>query len=609
MPRTWKFLPHDQTLVRGLSASLNVSPLTAQVLFARGYASSERALDFLNARLVDLHDPELLPGAGEAADRIVAAVNDRRRITIYGDYDVDGITATSLLWHCLNLAGAEVDYYIPSRLTEGYGLNCEAIRQLHAEDPNRLVISVDCGITSVEEAAEAKQLGLELIITDHHTFAVSPAGDAAANENPADPALPAAACLVHPRLPGGNYPFGDLCGAGVAFKLAWAVCQRLGDGKKASPRMREFLKGAVGLAAIGTVADMVPLLGENRVIVRYGLSSLVENSSLGLQALLQVAGIEGNKLLDAEDIGFAIGPRLNAAGRLGQARLAVELLTTHDADRATKLAKHLDELNKNRRTVERRIFKQAKEMIAAHPPWQEREALVLLDADWHAGVIGIVANRIAEQFQRPTILLTLDRETNIASGSGRSFAGFDLHAGLTACADHLISYGGHQAAAGVKVHADKIDAFREDFCQHVAENHEGSEQDLELQIDAEVRLADCTHRAVVELDRLGPFGQKNPRPVFAATRVELAEAPRTMGEDGRHLSLRVRQYGATLRAIAFGRGEWAEEIAAVDGPIAISFAANINRYRGRENVELKLIDWQPETVGAAVSPGTENASA
>lgn len=586
MPKVWRFSLHDEPLVRRLSGELRISPLLAQVLVARGFTSGADAAAFLNAKLVDLHDPELLPGIAEAADRVIAAAQADRKITIYGDYDVDGVTATSLLWHCLKLVGARVDYYIPHRLEEGYGLNSDAVRRLHDEDPHQLVITVDCGISSVEEALLAGQLGLELVITDHHEI---------------DEQLPAAACLVHPRLPGSDYPFGDLCGVGVALKLAWAVCQRMGDGKKASPRMREFLKSAVGLAAIGTVADVVPLLGENRVLVRYGLASLAERAPLGLQALMKAAGLDSKQQLDAEDIGFTLGPRINAAGRLGQARLAVELLTTENADRAVALADYLDELNKNRQTVERRIFKQAKQLVAENPEWQDQPALVLAQEDWHAGVIGIVASRVAEHFEKPAILISLNRQTNIGQGSGRSFAGFDLHAGLAACADRLRSSGGHKHAVGLKIDADSIDEFRDEFCRFVAENHKVVRSDLELSVDAEVCLADVTYRAVKELDRLGPFGQKNPRPVFAASRIELAGPPRKMGEGERHLSLMVRQHGTTLRAIAFGRGEWADEIAAA-GPLSISFAPIINRFRGRENVELQLKDWQAETQSPQPDP-------
>ena len=589
MPKIWRFAAHDETEVRGLSAALKISPLMAQVLAARGLTTTEEAAEFLDAKLTDLHDPERLPGIPAAVDRILDAIRQNRRITIYGDYDVDGVTATSLLWHCLRLCGAQVDYYIPSRIEEGYGLNVEAVEQFHADDPDRLVITVDCGIASVAEADRAKELDLELIVTDHHHFGEH---------------LPAAAVNVHPRLHGTAYPFGDLCGAGVAFKLAWAVCKRLGDGKKATPPMREYLKTAVGLAAIGTVADVVPLLGENRILVHYGLHSLVERGSEGLKALMRIAGIAEKKVLSAEDIGFAIAPRINAAGRLGQARLAVELLTTDNSERAVALADYLDQLNKSRRTVERRIFRQAKELVADHPAWDAQPVLVLAHPDWHVGVIGIVANRVAEHFQKPAVLISLEAGGTLGRGSGRSFAGFDLHAGLTACAEHLTSFGGHRAAAGLKIEEEAIAVFREQLCDYADRNHTVTPSDLELRVDAEVRLADVTHRAVKELDRLGPFGRDNPRPIFAATRVELAEPPRTMGEGDRHLSLRVRQYGRTLRAIAFGRGEWAAKIAESPGPIAISFAASINHFRGRENVELQLHDWQaePSSATAVVVP-------
>ncbi len=293
MAKAWRFCPHDESLVRQLCRDLRVAPLTAQVLAARDLHSISEAREFLDAKLVDLHEPELLPGISEAADRVVSAVKAKRPITIYGDYDVDGVTATSLLWYCLKLAGADVDYYIPCRIQEGYGLNCDAMRELSENGTGRLVVSVDCGIANLKEAALARELGLELIITDHHHFGEE---------------LPAAACLVHPRLPGGSYPFGELCGVGVAFKLAWAICQRLGDGKKAAPRMREFLMSAVGLTAIGTIADVVPLLGENRVLVRYGLRSLAERASIGMQALMHVAKIERGQPIDAEDVAFGLAP-------------------------------------------------------------------------------------------------------------------------------------------------------------------------------------------------------------------------------------------------------------------------------------------------------------
>ncbi len=576
MERKWTFHPHDEAGIRRLGGQLKISPLLAQVLIARGFKQADAAREFLDAKLSDLHDPSELPGIDIAADLIVQAIQDKRRITIYGDYDVDGVTGTSILWHCLQLSNATVDYYIPCRLEEGYGLNKAALQQLHEEDPKRLVVSVDCGIASVAEAAMAKSIGLDLIITDHHHIGSE---------------LPDALVLVHPRLPGSTYPFGELCGAGVAFKLAWAICQRLGDGKKASPRMREFLKQAVGLAALGTVADVVPLLGENRVIVRYGLQSLREQSSLGMKALLAVTGLGDKPEMRADDIGFALGPRINAAGRLGQARLAVELLTTDNQERATKLAEYLNTLNDNRKTVERRILKQAKEMVAENPQWESHKTLVLAHHDWHPGVIGIVASRVTEEFSKPTVLVAL-RDDGTGQGSGRSWAGFDLYSGLASCREHVISFGGHKAAAGVRMKATSVGNVRETLAAWAAEHFHPTVADTELRIDAEVLLSEVTSAAVKELDRLGPFGQENPVPRFVASRVELAEPPKTMGEGDRHLAIKVRQQGTTMRGVAFGRGEWAEELQATVGPISITFAPVINTFRGFNKVELHLIDWK-----------------
>ncbi|MEY3456844.1 MAG: Single-stranded-DNA-specific exonuclease RecJ [Planctomycetota bacterium] len=577
MGRKWTFHPHDAAAVRRLSGQLSVSPLVAQVLIARGRGEPDAARKFLDARLSDLHDPALLPGIDTAADAVVRAVQAGRRITIYGDYDVDGVTGTSLLWHCLQLCGAQVDYYIPCRMEEGYGLNETAIRQLHEEDPGRLLISVDCGIASVSEATLARELGLELIITDHHQFGAE---------------LPNAAALVHPRLPGSEYPFGELCGAGVAFKLAWAVCQRLGEGRRASPRMREFLKQAVSLAALGTVADVVPLHEENRILVRYGLQTLKQQSSIGMQALLRASGLMDKAELQADDIGFSLAPRINAAGRLGQARLAVELLTTDNTERAIALADYLNQLNENRKTVERRILKQAKELVEQNPAWEGHRTLVLAHHEWHPGVIGVVASRVAEHFSRPTVLIAL-REDGIGAGSGRSWAGFDLYNGLTACREHLLTFGGHRAAAGLKVKSGNVAAFRESLAAWAADHFHPTADDTQLRIDAEVMLSEVSLKSVQELARIGPFGHENPQPRFMCSHVQLAEPPRTMGEGGRHLAIRVRQHGTVIRGVCFGRGDWAEQLGKQTEPFSISFAPVINTFQGMTKVEIQLIDWKP----------------
>ncbi|QDT37107.1 single-stranded-DNA-specific exonuclease RecJ [Stratiformator vulcanicus] len=580
MPRKWTYTPHDRHLVDRLSTDLKIAPLTAQVLIARGMRTSDEARIFLGGKLTDLHQPEQLPGVVEASALIAAAVRSGRRITIYGDYDVDGVTATAILWHCLSRHNANVDSYTPCRLEEGYGLNAEAIRSLAEEDADRLLITVDCGICSTAEAALAKELGLELIITDHHT----PGSE-----------LPQADEIVHPSLPGREWPDRHACGAGVAFQLAWAICKQLSDGDRVSEPVRNFLTyDAIALAAVGTVADVVPLVGQNRLLVRYGLSALAARPSIGLAALMKVSGVEPDRTPVAEDVGFKIGPRINAAGRLGQAQLAVELLTTSNEDRAAHLASYLDQLNNDRRKLEQKTYTEAKNLIKERPDWLDAPALVVAEPHWHPGVIGIVASRIAERFERPAILIAINQETGQGQGSGRSFAGFDLHSGINACGDLLLGFGGHRAAAGVRIEAENIDRFRDAFCEFVAGDHAPTESDLSLAVDAEVMFSEITPRAVGELDRLGPFGQANPRPAFVASQVELAAPPRTMGQGDRHLALQVKQFGTTLRAIAFGQGEWAEEIAATDGPLSLHFTVEINRWQGRNNVELRLGDWKVE---------------
>lgn len=578
MPRDWQFATHDHGRVDHLARQIRCSTLLAQVLMSRGLEDAEAARAFLSGKLTALQDPELVPGVEAASKAIVAAVQAGRRITIYGDYDVDGMTSTAILSHCLQRAGAKVDYYIPCRLEEGYGLNSEAIRELHKEDRNRLVVTVDCGICSVEEARLARELKLDLIITDHHTLPET---------------LPEAIAVVHPRLTPESKCCPDLCGAGVAFKLAWAIAKLLGDGQRSSETMREFLKMAVGLAMIGTVADVVPLVGENRLLVKYGLETLRDHAEVGLQALIAVAGAADKTVLSAEDIGFGISPRLNAAGRLGQARLGVELLTTTNPERAQQLATYLEGLNKNRQTVERKILRQAREEIQKHPEWAEDPVLVISHADWHPGVIGIVASRIADQFGKPTILIAMNPATGIGQGSGRTVGRINLHQVVTRHADRLKTFGGHAAAIGLKIEQDQLDEFRRELASSDGWKEEPPD-DHPRRIDAEVTLAELTVQAIQELEFLGPFGSENERPLFVATGLELAEPPKGMGEDGRHFSGRFRHYGTTLRAISFGRGEWVQELTDLSSPVSVCFKPLINEFRGRKNVELQVIDWRVE---------------
>jgi single-stranded-DNA-specific exonuclease len=551
--------------------------VVAQLLVSRGVTDPSTAREFLDPKLADLRDPQLLPGCEAAASRIHQAVRAGKRICIHGDYDVDGMTGTALLWMCLKLHGADVGYYIPHRLDEGYGLSAETIRAKAAEKVD-LIVTVDCGIGSVEQAALARQLGMELIITDHH----EPSAE-----------LPDASAIIHPRLPGGGYPFGGLSGSGVAFKLAWAICQQSSGAKKVGEAMKDFLLQAVGLAALGTVADVVPLVDENRVLVRHGLASLAQRPTLGMAMLMRLTEISAKKSLDCDDLAFTLAPRLNAAGRLGQPQLAVELLVTDRPDRAQELAKYIDQLNATRQTLERSIqlaaTKQAKEQFDL----DSEPALVLAERGWHPGVIGIVAGRLADKFHRPVVLIAWDQMgIKPGIGSARSVPGFNLHAALEACDEFLISHGGHAAAAGLKIEEDKLPGFRAAFCEAAAAVLGATPREGELAIDAEAPLSAFTLQAVQQIERLAPFGQSNARPLLCTTDVTLAEPPRTIGNGGHHLALKLTQYGVTFRAVAFGGGDWIDELAVLKGPIDIAFRPVINTYRGRQNVELHLVDWR-----------------
>jgi single-stranded-DNA-specific exonuclease len=494
---------------------------------------------------------------------------------VYGDYDVDGISGTAILLQVLRLFGAQPDAYVPHRLEEGYGLNANALQQI-AQVGTKVVITVDCGIASLAEADEARRLGMDLIITDHHEYRDS---------------LPDAAVCIHPRLPGGDYPFGALSGAGVAFKLAWALAKRSCGSDKVTPRFREFLLDSIALATLGTIADVVPLLGENRILVRHGLSRIRQAPSAGMKALLHSAGVNGT--VRAMDVGFRLGPRLNAAGRLGCARLVVELLTTTSTQRATDLANFLEGQNQQRQQLERKMVAQAREMLDGH----DAPAIVLASADWHAGVLGIVASRLVDRFARPTLLIALpsanDDGDGVAQGSGRSIPGFPLHEALKACDAHLISHGGHQMAAGFKVRPDEIASLRDAFTAYAARHFPDGPPPPCLTLDAETPLAALTLGMVQDLDRLEPYGSANSRPLLLAGSVHLVGEPRKMGGGERHLNFRVRQGQTTLRAVAFGMAERIDELTSAGGECSLAFTPKINEWQGRRTVELEVADFQP----------------
>jgi single-stranded-DNA-specific exonuclease len=577
MPKQWRIHPHSAERIAALERAAGISAVVARLLICRGIDDPQQARTFLDPKLTQLRDPVELPGVLAAVERIARAIAARERVIIYGDYDVDGMTGTAQLVQCLRLLGGDVGYYVPHRIDEGYGLNHDALTTL-ARQGAKLVVTVDCGIASPAEAATARSIGLDLIITDHHEFAAE---------------LPQAVALVHPRLPGTAYPFAGLSGSGVAFKLCWALCQQASGAKKVGEAMRNFLLSAVGLAALGTVADMVPLVDENRVLVQHGLASLSQRPGVGLGALMRLAELGRKPRLDSDDIGFALAPRLNAAGRLGQAQLAVELLTTSSNERATALAEYLNELNNSRQSLERSIY------LAAHKQAQEQfdvegdAALVLAERGWHPGVIGIVAGRLVEKLHRPVVLVALDElGVKPGVGSGRGVPGFNLHEALTACAHHLVSHGGHAAAAGLKIEEARLDDFRAEFCEHATTAIAPEHRSAELAIDAEVSLGELTMAVLNQIDRLAPFGQHNPRPMLCASGVTLAGPVRRIGGGGRHLALKLSQQGVVLRAVAFGGGDWADELTAAAGPLEIAFRPIINDFNGHRRVELQLSDWR-----------------
>ena len=579
VPKTWHLLPHDPFAMERLAGALRTSPIIAQLLLNRGIDGAEAARLFLNPALTGLHKPELLPGVTEAADRLWAAVQAGRRICVYGDYDADGVTGTAILLQGLRLLQAPVDFYVPHRLEEGYGLNSEALRQIAASGSN-VVVTVDCGICSVEEAREAKRLGLELIVTDHHEMKDE---------------LPDAAVLVHPRLPNSAYPFGGLSGAGVAFKLAWALCQRASGGEKVTPRLRDFLMDSVALATLGLVADVMPLRDENRVFVRHGLSRLRQAPTTGLKALLDSTGLTAQPQLRAEDISYKLAPRLNAVGRLGCARLVVELLTTGSEQRATDLARYLEGQNEDRQRLERRILAEARERVA-ELDLERMPALVLSDPNWHPGIIGIVAGRLADLYARPVLLIGVRAENGevaaVGQGSGRSVPGFPLHEALRACDGQLLSHGGHKAAAGFRIKPELIDTFRDRFCAYADQFFGQKAPRPQLVLDAEVPLSALTLGLLGEIDRLEPYGSENRRPVFLAGGLQIVGTPAKMGQGERHFNFRVKQQGTTLRAVAFSMAERIEELMSAAGQCCLAFTPKINEWQGYRRVELQVVDLQ-----------------
>ena len=588
-----------------LAKELGLSPVVAQMLLNRGLADGGAARDFLKPTLKILHDPMLLPGLPEASKRLAAAIAKNEKIVIYGDYDVDGITATAILWHALRLLGGHAETYVPHRLEEGYGLNAEAVAQL-CDDGAKVIVTVDCGITAIEPAAVAKGRGVDLIVTDHHEWAVdsgrwavgeeadsAPSSLPTAHRPPPTahrPLLPACAAVVHPRLPADPpYPNPNLCGAGVAFKLAWGVGLAVSGTDRVPDALRGFLVEATALAALGTIADVVPLVGENRAIAHFGLGGLTASKLTGLRALIRSAGLDG-KDLDSYHVGFLLAPRLNAAGRMGHAREAVTLLTEASADEAGIIADELEQQNRSRQATERKILDQAMEQVEADLAENPGDAAIVLGGEgWHPGVIGIVAGRLVDRFHRPAIVVGF--ENGRGQGSARSIEGFALSDALAACGEHLLTHGGHAMAAGLSLREADFQTFRAAFGAVAKERLAAVDLTPRLSLDATCDLADVTEALIDQIARLGPFGNANRRPLLCLRNLELTADPRAVGKRGDVLQLWLRSGRSRLKGVVFNCPTPPANLRS-GATIDAAVEAKINEWQGRRSVELEVRDFE-----------------
>ena len=562
----WQHLPCDEERVAALARALDADPVIARLLVLRGVDTAETAARFLHPSLDQLHDPFLLTDLPAGVERLLAAIARKEKIAVHGDYDVDGITSTVMLRRLMELLGGDVVHFIPERLRDGYGLQPEAIERLQAAGV-RVVVSVDCGIRSQAAARRAGELGIDLVITDHHE---------------PEEALPPALAVINPRRFDCPYPDKDLAGVGVTLKLVHGLCLKTDH----PTWMPAFLK----LAAIGTVADVVPLTGENRVIARLGLERLARGpNTVGLQALLEVCGLARREKIGSEDVGFMLAPRVNAAGRMNTPDLAARLLLTADrelAGEARELAGQLDAENLRRREEEAAILRDARRRIMRDPDIAAQNALVVWGEEWHRGVIGIVASKLVDQFCRPVVVLAVDGD--VAYGSGRSIPGFDLLQALEHCADLFTRFGGHRQAVGLELPAARLAELRQRLAQYANERLEPDDLAPRLAIDAPLPLTDIGSRLLAGLDALEPFGVGNRRPVFHAEAVEVVDGPRVIKD--RHLAMTVRQGRARFRAMAWRAAEQAELVRARRGSLDLAFSLTENTWRNETSIELSVAD-------------------
>jgi single-stranded-DNA-specific exonuclease len=567
VPPIWNTRPHDEAVASTLANELKVSAVTARLLAIRGLTDPDEASRFLNPSLDQLYDPSRLAGLYCAADRMMTAIAARERIAVHGDYDVDGITSTVILRRAIELLGGNVGHFIPERLTDGYGLQPGTIDRLHAEGV-KLIVSVDCGIRAPEAARRARDLGVDLIITDHHE---------------PDAELPDACAVVNPKRHDCSYPDKNLAGVGVALNLVQSICAKAGKSA--------WLPAFVKIASIGTLADVVPLVGENRIIAKLGLQMLTKGPhKVGLRALLEAAGLNG-KTIDSYHIGFMVAPRINAAGRMSTPDIATRLLLAADegmADEAKALAGQLEAENTRRRQEDQDILAKAKKIVETDPEVGAHSVLVVAGEGWHRGVIGIVASKLVDAFYRPAIVLSIDGD--LAHGSCRSIAGFDMLACLESCAPIMKRFGGHKAAAGLQLDAARIKEFRLAVNDHADTCLGPDDLRPRLWLDGPLGFADLSERVMSEFAALAPFGPGNPRPRFHTGPVSIVDGPRLLKE--RHLKMSMKQNGRLLRAIQWNAAEREANLVAKKDAVEIAYTVEENEYQGNKYVELRLEDFR-----------------
>jgi single-stranded-DNA-specific exonuclease RecJ len=555
--KLWVFRPSDIALQNNLSRLLSISTVTASVLLARGVRTADEANRWMSSAQDGLHDPFLIPDMEQAVERLHLALSRQERVCFYGDYDVDGVSATSLYLSFYRGLGGNGCGYIPHRVREGYGLNEGAIRRL-AQEGITLLVTSDCGTTSHREIELARTLGMDTVVTDHHQT---------------DATMPPALAVLNPHRRGATYPFKGLCSAGLAYKVVSAYQQRYGSGE-VDP------ESCLDLVALATVADIVPLQDENRILVREGLMQISRGARCGIRALKQVAGI--TKTCTSETIGFRLGPRLNAAGRLDHAMVCVRLLTTDSEAEAMQIAEELEQLNRQRQQIEEGITTEATACLTEDEP---AAAIVLGSRDWHVGVVGIVAARLVDRFHRPSIVIAVDEE-GIGKGSARTVEGFDLYQGLSECRELLEAYGGHPSAAGLTIKESRLEEFRRRFCEVAANWASAARTVPTLHVDAEVNLTDVNFGLIQELESLHPFGACNPEPTLAVRGLDVVDA-RVVGE--KHLKLRVRQGRSLIfDSIGFRMGSFEGLGLRAGRPVDLAFSPERNHWNGYDRVQLRI---------------------